>query len=238
MMENNTCFLNTILLFTLSTLLIKHGRTSSTEGERGRGREKTPQSNLSPAPSVSTYQRKWCQSVSKLPSVSPGTLQTQETSGADKHNDHNTWVCWIRSLSSAQQSEERREGRERRQRTGERGETGCHFSLGFFFFFSTSFWTSSDNKRKSWNGISLLFFFFFLPSGLLFSLLSSGRLAQLLIYFFLWSLKKPVSIMRHRSPQWAHGRSLFIVRSHLKKLWINGPELKITMLCQHFLNTL
>lgn len=149
---------------------------------------------------------------------------THESAGYDRYPPHS-------KVRKGKKGGKEGRGQEREERQG------VISVWVFFFFFSTSFWTSSDNKRKSWNGISLLFFFF-LPSGLLFSLLSSGRLAQLLIYFFLWSLKKPVSIMRHRSPQWAHGRSLFIVRSHLKKLWINGPELKITMLCQHFLNTL
>lgn len=150
---------------------IKSGKTSFTERERKKN-------TIKPLPSTFSHQRKWCQPVSKLPSVSPDALKTQETSGADKHNDHNTWVRWIRSLSSTQHPRVRKgEKGGKRWRNEYRGrERGDHFNLGFLFHF---LWTLSDNKRNSRN-VSLF-------SPLLPSALSS---TIDFFYFFPWSLKR------------------------------------------------
>lgn len=134
----------------------------------------------------------------------PENAATQETSGADKHNDHNTWVRWIRSQHPRVRKGETGEKGWRREYRGR--ERGRHFSLGFLFHF---LWTSSDNEKF----ISLLCL----------STLCSPPFARLLIYFFPLKPQEvdsyvPMSVREPHIHHWACGRSFFIIKAHLKEL--------------------
>ena len=122
---------------------------------------------------------------------------TQETSGADKHNDHNTWVWWLWSLSSAQHPEERK---------GETGGKGWRNECRRCYFTGFSF----PRPLDSITGETYLSLFSpFLSSCLLLSALLHLPARHLIDLFFPLTSQEvntyvPRSMSEPHIPQWAH----------------------------------